>query len=170
MRVLLTGAAGFVGRVALDLLSERYEVTAFDIRAVEGYEGGIVGDVLDYSAVSAAVKGHDAVVNMIMAPNPSYGGMVPVLLSMLAGYTISSRLRANTVSSASCTLRAGLYTRAIHRRRPPFCTATCIRSKRRGPMRYRRFCRRSWRATSTSSTVCRSRRCAPGALSIPSAW
>ena len=37
MRVLLTGAAGFVGRVALDLLSERYEVTAFDIRAVEGY-------------------------------------------------------------------------------------------------------------------------------------
>ena len=75
MRVLLMGAAGFVGRIALDLLGERHEVTAFDIRAVEGYEGAIAGDVLDYEAVSAAVKGHDAVVNAIMAPNPSYGIM-----------------------------------------------------------------------------------------------
>jgi nucleoside-diphosphate-sugar epimerase len=82
MRVLLMGAAGFVGRIALDLLGERHEVTAFDIRAVEGYEGAIAGDVLDYEAVAAAVKGHDAVVNAIMAPNPSYGGNGP-------GFTIN---------------------------------------------------------------------------------
>ena len=72
MKVLLTGAAGFVGRPALDLLSANHEVTAFDIRAVAGCANAIVGDVLDYEVVMAAVAGHDAIVNTIMAPNPSY--------------------------------------------------------------------------------------------------
>ena len=48
MRVLLTGAAGFVGRIALDLLNDRHEVTAFDVRDVTDWEGALVGDVLDY--------------------------------------------------------------------------------------------------------------------------
>ncbi len=82
MRVFLAGAAGFVGRVALDLLSERHEVTAFDLRPVEGYPEAICGDILDYSAVAAAVEGHNAVVNTVMAPNPSYGGDGP-------GFTIN---------------------------------------------------------------------------------
>ena len=32
MKILLTGAAGFVGRAAVDILSQDHEVTAFDIR------------------------------------------------------------------------------------------------------------------------------------------
>ena len=73
MRVLMTGAAGFVGRPAVDLLSERHEVTAFDVRPVEGWDNTIQGDVMDPEAVAAAVEGHDAVVNTIMAPNSAYG-------------------------------------------------------------------------------------------------
>lgn len=73
MRVLLTGAAGFVGQPALELLSQKHEVTAFDIRPVAGAARTVQGDVLDYKLVEAAVAGHDAVVNAIMAPNPSYG-------------------------------------------------------------------------------------------------
>jgi nucleoside-diphosphate-sugar epimerase len=73
MRVLLTGAAGFVGRAALEQLSRNHQVTAFDIKAVAGGERTVQGDVLDYKLVEAAVAGHDAVVNTIMAPNPSYG-------------------------------------------------------------------------------------------------
>ncbi|NKB66255.1 MAG: NAD-dependent epimerase/dehydratase family protein [Candidatus Latescibacteria bacterium] len=72
MRVLLAGAAGFTGRVTLELLRERHEVTAFDICTVEGYKNGIKGDVLDYGAVAAAMEGHDAVVNTIMAPNGTH--------------------------------------------------------------------------------------------------
>ena len=63
MRVLLTGAAGFVGRVALDQLRELHEVMPFDVRPVEGCDDALVGDVLDYEAVSAAMEGCDAVVN-----------------------------------------------------------------------------------------------------------
>jgi nucleoside-diphosphate-sugar epimerase len=73
MRVLLTGAAGFVGRPALALLSRDHEVTAFDLGPVEGWPTAVQGDVLDYRAVEAAVAGQDAVVNTIMAPNPAYG-------------------------------------------------------------------------------------------------
>jgi len=77
MRVLLTGAAGFVGQPALELLGRRHEVTAFDIRPVAGGQRTIQADVLDYQAVAAAVAGHDAVVNTIMAPNPTYGAGGP---------------------------------------------------------------------------------------------
>ena len=72
MKVLLTGAAGFVGRPTLDLLGRDHEVTAFDIKAVAGCENAVAGDVLDYDAVMAATAGHDAIVNTIMAPNPAY--------------------------------------------------------------------------------------------------
>lgn len=82
MRVLLTGAAGFVGRAALEQLSRKHQVTALDIRPVAGGERTIQGDVLDYKLVEAAVAGHDAVVNTIMAPNPSYGPEGP-------GFTIN---------------------------------------------------------------------------------
>jgi len=74
MRVLLTGAAGFVGRIALDLLNDRHEVTALDVRDVTDWEGALVGDVLDYENLLKAVEGHDAIVNTIMAPNDAYGG------------------------------------------------------------------------------------------------
>ena len=73
MRVLMTGAAGFVGRAAVDLLAENHEVTAFDLRTVPDFAGFVQGDVLDYDVVHAAVEGHDAVVNTIMAPNRTYG-------------------------------------------------------------------------------------------------
>ncbi len=93
MRVLLAGAAGFVGRAALELLSQKHQVTALDIRPVAGGERAIQGDVLDYKLVEAAVAGHDAVVNTIMAPNPSYGAGGP-------GFTINVRGVYNLLEAA----------------------------------------------------------------------
>ena len=93
MRVLLTGAAGFVGRIALDLLGERHEVTAFDIRPVEQCPNAIAGDVLDYTTVAAAMAGHDAVVNTIMAPILAYGGNGP-------GFTINVSGAYNLLEAA----------------------------------------------------------------------
>ena len=45
MKILLTGAAGFVGRAAVDILSQDHEVTAFDIRPVDNYDHVVQGDV-----------------------------------------------------------------------------------------------------------------------------
>ena len=72
MRVLLTGAAGLVGRPAYDQLSVHHDVTALDLRPVEGIPDAIQADVLDFPRLLEIVEGHDAVVNTIMAPNPSY--------------------------------------------------------------------------------------------------
>ena len=51
MKILLTGAAGFVGRAAVDILSQDHEVTAFDIRPVVDYDNAVQGDVLDYATL-----------------------------------------------------------------------------------------------------------------------
>jgi nucleoside-diphosphate-sugar epimerase len=72
MRVLLTGAAGLVGRPAYDLLAHRHEVTALDVRPVPGVDDAVRADVLDLAELRRLMEGHDAVVNTIMAPNPSY--------------------------------------------------------------------------------------------------
>ncbi len=72
MRVLLTGAAGLVGRAAVNVLGERHQVTCLDIRPVPGVPAAVRLDVLDLPALVAAVAGHDALVNTIMAPNPAY--------------------------------------------------------------------------------------------------
>ncbi|MCC6446980.1 MAG: NAD(P)-dependent oxidoreductase [Armatimonadetes bacterium] len=64
MRVLLTGAAGNVGRVALKRLqAEGYEVTAFDLKQGEGSADWVTGSLTDYPAVLEAAEGCDAVVH-----------------------------------------------------------------------------------------------------------
>jgi nucleoside-diphosphate-sugar epimerase len=93
MRVLLAGAAGFVGRPTLELLSKNHEVTAFDIRPVPGCRAAVQGDVLDFRAVEGAMFGHDAVVNTIMAPNPTYTADGP-------GFTINVSGMFNLLEAA----------------------------------------------------------------------
>jgi nucleoside-diphosphate-sugar epimerase len=60
-RCLVTGGSGFLGRHLVNQLVEsgRYEVTVFDIRAVEGEErvAYIVGDLRSTAEVEAACKG-----------------------------------------------------------------------------------------------------------------
>ena len=74
MKVVVFGAAGWLGRSILDSLTARHEVRAFDRdsdawetgNAVDGvWEGGEVihGDITDYSAVDQALLEVDAVIH-----------------------------------------------------------------------------------------------------------
>ncbi|MGH9126886.1 MAG: NAD-dependent epimerase/dehydratase family protein [Acidimicrobiales bacterium] len=64
-RLLLTGAAGRIGRAVLPALSEHWEVAATDLPG----RGCAVLDVTDLAACRQACSGVDAVVHM--AGNPS---------------------------------------------------------------------------------------------------
>jgi UDP-glucose 4-epimerase len=86
MRVLLTGAAGLVGRPAVDVLRQSHDVTPLDIRAIDGVPDAVQLDVLDLPALRQAMEGHDAVVNTIMAPNPSYADGGPGFTVNVTGF------------------------------------------------------------------------------------
>jgi UDP-glucose 4-epimerase len=63
MRVLITGAAGFLGRhVARRFLEDGFEVTAFDRQVVWSPDiQSVVGDLRDADAVAAAAMGHETI-------------------------------------------------------------------------------------------------------------
>lgn len=74
MRILVTGATGFVGAVLMPDLVRRYGATAVDAYVLPGdtipetwRDAGVRvwrGDIADPAAVAAAVRGHDQVVHM----------------------------------------------------------------------------------------------------------
>ena len=110
MKILLTGAAGFVGRAAVDILSQDHDVTAFDMRPVDGYDNTVQGDVLDYTTLETVMVGHDAVVNTIMAPNGSYGMDGP-------GFDVNVRGMFNLLETArTCEIQRFVHTSsgAVH--------------------------------------------------------
>lgn len=72
MRVLVTGAAGTIGRVVAAGLAERgHEVVAVDRARVEtpGVAESFTADVLDAAAMSKTVEGADAVVHLASIPH-----------------------------------------------------------------------------------------------------
>ncbi len=67
-KLLLTGAAGKVGRAVLPFLREKYAVTCFDRAAVPGQADAMIGSIADLKTMRSAVRGHDYIIHL--AANP----------------------------------------------------------------------------------------------------
>lgn len=63
MKILITGAAGYLGRIITQRLRSEHELSLVD--RVRGAVGAIEVDVTDLSAVRKVVEGHDAVVHCV---------------------------------------------------------------------------------------------------------
>lgn len=65
MKVLVTGAAGFLGRhVATHLVENGFEVTGFDLSSNTVTSSNLVGDLLDPTALNQAAEGQDVIVHI----------------------------------------------------------------------------------------------------------
>jgi len=70
MRVLLTGAAGFVGKAAIEVLRREHEVRLFDVVPIPSEPEMLVGDIADFRTATEALAGMDAVVNLAIIATP----------------------------------------------------------------------------------------------------
>lgn len=88
MRVLVTGAAGFLGAILTKhLLQDGFEVTTFD-KAEHAIDGArpVIGDLLDIEGVTSALSGHDAICHVgaigdvyLAGENPQLAAQVNVV-------------------------------------------------------------------------------------------
>lgn len=69
MRVLITGAAGFVGRAVIAALRPEHALSLLDIVPLADEPEMLVGDIANFATVEKAMAGVDAVVHLAMAPN-----------------------------------------------------------------------------------------------------
>lgn len=108
MRVLVTGAAGFLGRhVARKFQTEGHQTTGFDIAAIEGEAFKTYrGDLLKADQVMAATEGHDVICHIgaigdvyLAANEPSLAAQVNVTGS--ANVAIAASLAGAKVVYAS---------------------------------------------------------------------
>lgn len=71
MRILMTGAAGFLGKGMVEALAPKHTLRLMDVAPIESPHESLVGDVCDLDVVRKAVAGMDAVIIGHMAPrNP----------------------------------------------------------------------------------------------------
>lgn len=79
MKILMTGAAGFLGRGMVEALAPKHTLRLMDVVPVESPHECVVGDVCDLETVRRAVAGMDAIVVGHMAPRQPGVYDVPTL-------------------------------------------------------------------------------------------
>lgn len=70
-RLLITGAAGYLGRSLCEVLADDFELLCLDVAEVPGAEQSIRGSVTDVALINNACSRVDAIVLAHMAPNRS---------------------------------------------------------------------------------------------------
>jgi len=106
MRVMITGAAGFIGsNLATELLRRGHSVAALDnlsqgtllnlagIRTSSGFDW-IEGDVRDHTTVGRAAEGCDAIVHLAAYKIPRYGNAYDTLMINAVGSEVVARVAA----------------------------------------------------------------------------
>lgn len=72
MRILLAGAAGFLGEAVAEVLSENHLVRGFDLRESRHAAENVLGSISEFADVYAALDGCEAFVNATMAGHDHY--------------------------------------------------------------------------------------------------
>lgn len=108
MKILVTGAAGDIGRIVVAGLRDRYKLRGFDRAPMPELADSVVGELADFEAAVRATEGMEAVIHL--AGNPL--GSAPwedILDSNIVGaYNLFEAARRNGVRRIAFASRAGL--------------------------------------------------------------
>lgn len=124
-RVLVTGAAGLLGRFVVDeLLTNGYAVRGFDRRRGKADVDWRVADITDTVAVGDAVKGVDSILHIAAVPNIWSGdGQTIVRVNVQGTYTVFEAAEAQGIervvfcssdSVSGYTVREGRMLRPLY--------------------------------------------------------
>ena len=107
MRILVTGAAGRVGRIVAAGLKQRHQIRGFDREPMPALEDAMVGSVADLDALLLATREMDAVIHL-----GSFGGEREWELMLETNYDgtykVFEAARQNKVRRVAFASRAGL--------------------------------------------------------------
>ena len=108
MRVLITGAAGTVGKIVARGLYKDHEIKGFDLAPMPEIKDSIIGDLKDYEAVYNAVKGMDAVIHLGGLPGgDDWEGLLHS--NFIGTYHIFEAMRQTNVKRIAYASRAGIF-------------------------------------------------------------
>ena len=71
-RILVAGAAGFLGVAVCEVLADKYEVRGIDLNPMPHLQDVIEADLSEFEAVATALQGVDGVINCMMARLDAY--------------------------------------------------------------------------------------------------
>jgi hypothetical protein len=121
MRVLITGAAGLIGRaITTRLLENGYEVRLIDLAADPGLPNYTVCDIMDFEAVRAQAHDCDAVVHMAALRSPFYApGPEVYRINVLGTFNVFEAaakegirrvVQASSINAIGCAWNIGDFT------------------------------------------------------------
>ena len=117
MKVLITGAAGAIGKILAQGLRDRHDLRGFDCHQMPDMEDAIVGEIGDFEQVKVATEGMDAIIHLVNVPG---GQWEHSLQSMIGTYNVYEAAHQCGVRRVAYASRGGVlpqsyYPRSIQR-------------------------------------------------------
>jgi nucleoside-diphosphate-sugar epimerase len=106
MKILITGAAGAVGRQLIKGLGDRYELRGLDRLPIPDLDDVIEGDVGDYATMLKATEGMDATIHLTGVDH-DWEGVLPT--NLVGTYNMLETARVNGVRRVVYASRAGVH-------------------------------------------------------------
>ena len=108
MNVLMTGAAGKVGRCVAAGLKQRHHIRGFDVVPAPDLEDSIVGDLGDLDALTAAAREMDAVIHLAAAAGARSTWKEVLSANIIGTRNLFQAALRNGVRRVAFASRAGL--------------------------------------------------------------
>ena len=106
MKILITGAAGAVGRQLIKGLGDRYELRGLDRLPIPDLDDVIVGDVGDYATMLKATEGMGATIHLTGVDH-DWEWVLPT--NLVGTYNMLETARVNGVRRVVYASRAGVH-------------------------------------------------------------